>query len=175
MGFCIYNNVAVAAAHALSSGGLARVAIVDFDVHHGNGTEDIFARDPRVLFVSTFQHPLYPFSGLQPTGPNILNIPLEAGAGTLRIQEVFETLILPALLRFAPEMVFFSAGFDGHRNDPLAGLGFVEADYCWITERVLEVTASSAKCRVVSTLEGGYDLDSLGRSAAAHVGALCGV
>jgi acetoin utilization deacetylase AcuC-like enzyme len=168
MGFCIYNNVAVGAAHALAHG-IERVAIVDFDVHHGNGTEDIFSDDPRVLMVSTFQHPLYPYSGLDNPASNMVNVPLSAGTGSDGFRDAVRDHWLPALERFRPEMIFISAGFDAHRDDPLAGLNLVEADYAWVTRELMAVAAKHAQGRIVSTLEGGYDLSALGRSAAEHI------
>lgn len=169
MGFCLFNNVAVGAAHALAAHGLSRVAIVDFDVHHGNGTEDIFHDDPRVLLVSSFQHPFYPFSGADSGNDHVIPLPLAAGSGSWEFRRAWEDAGLPALERFAPEMIFFSAGFDAHRDDPLAELNLVEADYAWLTACVLAVADRHAQGRVVSTLEGGYDLAALARSALAHL------
>lgn len=169
MGFCIFNNVAVAAAQALHVYGLARVAIVDFDVHHGNGTEDIFRDDPRLMLCSTFQHPFYPFVGADTASAHIVNVPLPAGTDGTRYREAFRTQILPHLDAFAPQMLFCSAGFDGHREDDMARFGLLEADYVWITEQVMAVATRHARGRVVSVLEGGYDLSSLGRSVAAHI------
>jgi acetoin utilization deacetylase AcuC-like enzyme len=169
MGFCIFNNIAVAAAHALEQHGLERVAIVDFDVHHGNGTEDIFRDDPRVMLCSTFQHPFYPFRGADTASEHIVNVPLPAGTTGTTYREAFISLILPRLEAFRPQMLFFSAGFDGHREDDMAQFGLVEADYVWITEQVMGVAARHAGRRIVSVLEGGYDLSSLGRSVAAHI------
>jgi acetoin utilization deacetylase AcuC-like enzyme len=169
MGFCIFNNVAVAAAHALEAHGLERVAIVDFDVHHGNGTEDIFRDDPRVMLCSTFQHPFYPFSGADTVSEHIVNLPLPAGTTGPAYREAFTAGIMPRLEAFRPQMLFFSAGFDGHRDDDMAQFGLVEADYVWITEQVMGVAARHAQGRIVSVLEGGYDLSSLGRSVAAHI------
>jgi acetoin utilization deacetylase AcuC-like enzyme len=168
MGFCLFNNVAVGAAHALVNG-LERVAIVDFDVHHGNGTEAIFTDDPRVLMVSTFQHPLYPYSGLDNTSPNMVNIPLSAGTGGDGFRQAVTDHWMPALERHRPEMIFISAGFDAHREDPLAGLKLVEDDYAWVTRELIGAASRFARNRVVSTLEGGYGLSALGRSAAEHV------
>lgn len=174
MGFCIFNNIAVAAAHALDAHGLDRLAIVDFDVHHGNGTEQIFRNDPRVLFCSTFQHPFYPHTGHEAETANLVAVPLPAGSGG----EAFRTGIrdhwLPALEHFAPELILISAGFDGHIEDDMAGLALVEADYAWATRRIAELAKRHAAGRVVSMLEGGYALDALGRSAIAHLDALIG-
>jgi acetoin utilization deacetylase AcuC-like enzyme len=169
MGFCFFNNVAVAAAHALEQHGLLRVAIADFDVHHGNGTEEIFKDDPRVMMVSTFQHPFYPHVGIDGRSDRMVNVPLAAGSTGRHFRAAVEEQWLPALQRFQPEMLFFSAGFDAHRDDELAMLGLVEADYAWVTKTLREATAGSAKGRIVSLLEGGYDLPALSRSAAAHL------
>lgn len=175
MGFCLYNNVAVAAAHALETHGLARVAIADFDVHHGNGTEDIFRDDPRVTMVSTFQHPFYPYSGTEGRSERMVNIPLAAYSGGREFRAAVEEHWLPVLERFAPQMIFFSAGFDAHRDDDMAMLQLVESDYAWVTARLKEVAERHARGRVVSVLEGGYDLHALGRSVAAHLKALGGL
>jgi acetoin utilization deacetylase AcuC-like enzyme len=172
MGFCFFNNVAVGAAHALEAHGLERVAVVDFDVHHGNGTENIFRDDPRVLMVSTFQHPFYPYSGTESRSERMVNIPLPAYTSGLAFREAVHTWWLPALERFAPQMIFFSAGFDAHREDDMASLNLTEADYAWVTERVREVALRHAGGRIVSVLEGGYALSALGRSAVAHIRAL---
>jgi len=169
MGFCFFNNVAVAAAHALEAHGLERVAIVDFDVHHGNGTEDIFTDDPRVMLCSTFQHPYYPHSGADTISEHIVNVPLPAGTAGPAYREAFSSQIMPRLEAHRPQMLFFSAGFDGHREDDMAQFGLVEADYAWITEQVMDVAERHAEGRIVSVLEGGYDLSSLGRSAAVHI------
>lgn len=175
MGFCIFNNVAVAAAHALEAHGLKRVAIVDFDVHHGNGTEDIFKDDPRVMLCSTFQHPFYPYSGADTVSEHIVNVPLPAGTTGKRYREVFEAKVLPRLTAFQPEMLFFSAGFDGHREDDMGQFGLMEADYIWITEQSLAATQAHTGGRIVSVLEGGYDLSSLGRSVTEHIRVLAGL
>jgi len=169
MGFCVYNSVAVGAAHALAAHGLSRVAIVDFDVHHGNGTEDIFSNDPRVLMVSTFQHPLYPYCGTQDPAPNMVNVPLSAGSGGDEFRAAVRDHWLPALEAHRPQLVFISAGFDAHREDPLAGLKFTESDYAWVTRELVGVADRHAGGRIVSLLEGGYSLSALGRSAAEHV------
>ena len=169
MGFCLFNNVAIGAAHALAAYGVERVAIVDFDVHHGNGTEDIFSGEPRVLMVSTFQHPLYPYSGLDNPAENMVNIPLAAGSGSEEFRDAVREHWLPAMERHRPEIIFVSAGFDAHREDPLAGLEFVEADYAWVTRELVAVAARHAQGRIVSTLEGGYGLSALGRSASEHI------
>lgn len=169
MGFCLFNNIAVAAAHALDHHGLNRVAIIDFDVHHGNGTEDIFRDDPRVLMVSTFQHPFYPYSGIDGRSDRMVNIPLAAGSSGREFRAAVEQYWLPALEAFKPEMLFISAGFDAHRDDDMAMLGLVEADYAWVTEKLRAVAGSHARGRIVSMLEGGYELHALGRSVAAHL------
>ena len=175
MGFCFFNNVAVAVRHALDVRGLERVAVVDFDVHHGNGTEDILAGDDRVLMVSFFQHPLYPDNGGVPMGTNMVNLPIPAYTRGPEIRDLIEANWIPALESFRPQMLFISAGFDAHREDDLAQLGLVEADYEWITQRVMGVAHRHAEGRIVSCLEGGYNLSALGRSVAAHVRALAGV
>jgi acetoin utilization deacetylase AcuC-like enzyme len=175
MGFCFFNNVAVAAAHALEHHGLERVAIVDFDVHHGNGTEDIFRDDPRVLMVSTFQHPFYPYSGVEGRSERMVNEPLAAYSTGRQFREAVTAHWLPALEAFRPQMLFVSAGFDAHRDDDMASLGLVVADYAWVTERLVEVAGRHAGGRIVSVLEGGYELQALGRSAAVHIRTLAGL
>lgn len=169
MGFCFFGSIAVAARHALEHHGLSRVAILDFDVHHGNGTEDIVAGDPRILFCSSFQHPFYPGDYRPNVADQRVNVPLAAGTGSAQFREAIEVQWLPALEHFQPEMLFISAGFDAHMEDPLAGLALVDEDYAWITRRLLDVADKHCGGKVVSMLEGGYALPALGRSATAHV------
>jgi acetoin utilization deacetylase AcuC-like enzyme len=169
MGFCFFNNVAVGALHALESHHLQRVAVIDFDVHHGNGTEDIFAGDERVLMASFFQHPFYPYCGTENPAKNMLNVPLPAGTRGDRVREVVEQVWLPRLEAFEPQMIFVSAGFDAHREDDLGQMGLVEADYAFITHKLMQLAARHARNRIVSSLEGGYNLSALARSVAAHV------
>jgi acetoin utilization deacetylase AcuC-like enzyme len=168
MGFCFFNNVAVAAHYALDRHGLKRVAIVDFDVHHGNGTEDIVAGDPRILMVSFFQHPFYPY-GAASSASNLLNVPVPAYTKGDTVRELVATQWIPRLDAFRPELILISAGFDAHREDDLGQMGLVEADYAWITQQLKDVAARHAKGRIVSCLEGGYNLDALARSVEAHV------
>jgi acetoin utilization deacetylase AcuC-like enzyme len=175
MGFCFYNNVAVAARHALDVLGVERVAIVDFDVHHGNGTEDIIAGDERVLMASFFQHPLYPGSGTVPKGTNMVNLPVAPYTRGPELRGLIDAMWMPRLEEFAPRMVFVSAGFDAHREDELGQLGLVEADYEWITRRIKQIADRHAQGRIVSCLEGGYNLGALARCVAAHLRVLADV
>ena len=175
MGFCIFNNVAVAARHALHVHKLDRVAIIDFDVHHGNGTEDIFEGDPHVLMASTFQHPFYPYSGTEDPASNMVNVPLHAGAGSREFREAVSDAWVPALDSFRPELVIFSAGFDAHVEDDMAMLRLMDGDYAWVTEQMKAVADRHAHGRMVSMLEGGYSLSALGRSAVQHIKVLAGL
>jgi acetoin utilization deacetylase AcuC-like enzyme len=175
MGFCFFNNVAVAARHALDVHGLSRVAVIDFDVHHGNGTEAAFAGDDRVLMCSIFQHPFYPFSGADLQARNMVNVPMAARTKGMEVREAIDILWLPRLNEFKPEMVFVSAGFDAHREDDLGNMGLVEDDYAWITEQICDIANRHAKGRIVSCLEGGYNLSALGRSVVAHLRVLAGI
>ena len=174
MGFCFFNSVAIGAQHARTKHGLRRIAVIDFDVHHGNGTQDAFSFNPELFYASTHQSPLYPGTGMRETGVahNIVNAPLPPGAGGPEFRRAFERDIVPALKRFSPELVMISAGFDAHKNDPLAQLRLDESDYAWATQQLCAAAKESAKSRVVSTLEGGYDLEATAASAAAHVRAL---
>ena len=172
MGFCIFNNVAVGAMQAIEAHGLERVCVLDFDVHHGNGTEDAFHEDPRVMLCSTFQHPYYPYSGADSGNDHIINVPLPAMTGGEGFRAAVERFWLPALERHRPQLVFVSAGFDAHRDDPLAYLKLADEDYRWISEWLLDVAKRHAGGRVVSTLEGGYNVDALGRCVVEHVGAM---
>ena len=172
MGFCFFNNIAVAARHAVAAWGLSRVAIIDFDVHHGNGTEEILANDPNVLMVSMFQHPFYPYCGTDNPAPNMCNIPVPAGTRGEGFREMVTDIWVPRLREFRPEMLFISAGFDAHYEDDMASLGLVESDYAFVTEQLKRVAKESAQGRIVSMLEGGYALSALARSVTTHIKAL---
>jgi len=174
MGFCFFNNAAVGIAHALAEFDIQRIALVDFDVHHGNGSEDIFAGDERVLMVSTFESGLYPFNGEEASGPNMCNVPLRRYSRGEALRDAVTNHWLPALDAFRPEMVFVSAGFDAHRDDDMSSLGWVESDYTWVTREIVAVAERHANGRIISLLEGGYVLPVLARCAAAHVRVLIG-
>lgn len=176
MGFCLFNNVAVGALYAREKYGLQKAAVIDFDVHHGNGTQAMFEADENLFYASTHQSPLYPGTGgASETGVgNIVNVPLRQGADGREFRTAYEKVILPALRAFEPEILFISAGFDGHAEDPLAGLNLTEPDYVWVTKELMGVAQNACEGRIVSTLEGGYDLGALARSASAHVATLMG-
>ena len=172
MGFCLFNNAAIAARYAQKKHGAERVAVVDFDVHHGNGSQDIFWSDKSVMYCSTHEMPLYPGTGSTSERGEfntIVNAPLRAGDGGAEFRIAFENMILPRLREFRPDLIVVSAGFDAHTRDPLANLNLVEADFAWVTQKLMEIADQSAGGRIVSMLEGGYDLQGLARSVAAHV------
>jgi acetoin utilization deacetylase AcuC-like enzyme len=175
MGFCFFNNIAVAARHALAVGKLNRVAIIDFDVHHGNGTEQIFAGDENVLMVGSFQHPFYPYCGTENPAANMCNVPLKAGTRGDVFRDVVTDVWMPRLRDYKPEMLFISAGFDAHYEDDMGSLGFVESDYAFVTRELMKIATESAQGRIVSMLEGGYDLSALARSVVAHLRAMADV
>ncbi len=174
MGFCIFNNIAVGAAHAREKYGVSKLAILDFDVHHGNGTEDIFHDDPGVLFCSSFQHPFYPHTGTDVISEHIVNAPLVAGARGGAFKEAISSHWLPKLHEFQPELILISAGFDAHVEDDMAGLCLTEQDYKWVTTEIKHIADTYAEGKIVSSLEGGYALSALGRSVVAHLDALLG-
>lgn len=171
-GFCIFNHVAVGVAHAIAKHNIKRVAIIDFDVHHGDGTENIFKDNPNVMLCSTFQHPFYPHSGADTRSNNMINVPMSAKANGEDFRKAFESEFTPALEAFKPEIVYISAGFDAHVNDPLADLALTTSDYIWITEFIKKLVKKYAKNRIISSLEGGYHLPSLADSAWAHIDTL---
>ena len=174
-GLCFFNNVAIAAKYALERHGLQRVAIADFDVHHGNGTEDIVAGDERILMASFYQHPFYPLDYVHSTAANLVNVPVPAYIKGAEVREIIENTWMPRLEEFKPEMIFISAGFDSHREDDMGQMGLVESDFAWITQRLMDVAKRHAKGRIVSCLEGGYTLSSLARSVEAHIRVLADV
>jgi acetoin utilization deacetylase AcuC-like enzyme len=174
MGFCFFNNVAVGIRHALDVHGLQRVALIDFDVHHGNGSEDIFRGDSRVLMCSIFEQGIYPFNGDDAKGPNMVNVGLPSRTGSEKFRAAVTNEWMPALDAFAPQLICISAGFDGHREDDMGNLALVEADYAWVTTQIMTIANRHCQGRVISCLEGGYALSALGRSATAHVRVLIG-
>ena len=177
MGFCLFSTVSIAALRAVQHHGLARVAVVDFDVHHGNGTQDCLWDEAGVRFISTHQSPLYPGTGAASecgAHGQIMNIPLRAGGGSAAIRAAYEGAVFPALRNYQPQLILLSAGFDAHQNDPLGGLGWVTQDYAWVTRGLCAIADQSGAAPVVSCLEGGYDLDALEDSVRAHVVAMMG-
>lgn len=175
MGFCFFNNIAVAAAHALKAHGLSRVAVIDFDVHHGNGTEDCFKNNQQVLMISMFQHPFYPYSGTDHPAPNMLNVPLPSGTNSDEFRQMVNEVWLPRLREFKPEFIFISAGFDAHHEDDLGGMKLHERDFSWVSEQLKQVADETAQGRIVSMLEGGYVLSALARCVTAHIKVLAGL
>ena len=175
MGFCLFNNIAVGAAHALEAHGLSKVAILDFDVHQGNGTEEIFVDDDRVLFCSTFEHPFFPFTPVPPNNANRVNVPLDATATGTEFRAAVTDHWIPAIQRFEPELIFVSAGFDAHVADDMSHVSLTDADYRWVAEQIVAVAAGSASGRIVSTLEGGYEMNSLARCVETHIRVLMGI
>ena len=175
MGFCLYNNIAVGVAHALEQHGVKRAAIIDFDVHQGNGTEDIFSDEPRVLFCSTFEHPFFPYTPLLENAANRVNVPLDATAKSQEFREAVTGHWLPALEQFQPELVFVSAGFDAHRDDDMSHVSLTDQDFRWVSEQIVNVAEGSASGRIISMLEGGYELHSLARCAETHVRVIMGL
>ncbi len=174
MGFCIFNNIAVAAAHARAVYGIKRVAILDFDVHHGNGTEEIFSSEPNVMLCSTFQHPYYPYQGADTISDHIINTPIAANSGGEEFRAAVAKDWIPNVKRFRPDLILISAGFDAHKDDPLAYLKLTEDDYRWVTAEIMKLADEFSKGRIVSALEGGYNLDALGRSVTEHIRVLMG-
>ena len=175
MGFCIYNNIAVGVKHALEAHGLKKVAVLDFDVHQGNGTEDILIGDDRVLYCSTFQHPFFPFTQLPENGERVVSVPLEASAKSAEFRAAVTDRWLPALERFAPEMIFISAGFDAHQDDDMSYVSLTDADFRWVIEEIVRIADLSASGRIVSALEGGYEIHSLARCVETHMRVLMGL